>query len=463
MAVLAWLLFGGSSPEERATEVVEAGAAASEDYGPFAWDADRREEFEERASKGTSHVLYAMSPDGVVATAERTDKWRPQIERAAETSGVNPDLLEAVIFLESAGRPDVIAGETPEAAAGLGQILPETATDLLGMEVDLERSITLTKQIAKAQRKGEPAQAAKFARERARIDERFDPEAAIEGAARYLSIANERFGVEDLATVSYHMGIGNLESAMAGYDGDVESYAQLFFDSAPDRNAEAHDILAGFADDSSLYYWRVLAAERIMRQWRGDQDQVAELERTAELATSKATLEEVYHPEDETKIYDGPDQIAKATESEELLPLPPKGGPGWEVDDQMGELAPELGRKPGLYRALRPEALATLAFMGATVERLSDAEQPLKVTSTVRDREYQELLVASNPEATQEYSLHTTGWSFDILRDYENDLQAEAFQFVLDRLRALAVIDYALEPKAVHVTVSPFGAELVPD
>ncbi len=101
--------------------------------------------------------------------------------------------------------------------------------------------------------------------------------------------------------------------------------------------------------------------------------------------------------------------------------------------------------------------------MGARSQRLSDAKQPLKVTSTVRDLAYQELLVASNPEATQEYSLHTTGWSFDILREYENDAQAEAFQFVLDRLRALEVIDYAIEPKAIHVTVSPFGAELLTD
>lgn len=99
--------------------------------------------------------------------------------------------------------------------------------------------------------------------------------------------------------------------------------------------------------------------------------------------------------------------------------------------------------------------------MGALVERLSDATKPLNITSTIRDRSYQELLVASNPEATQEYSLHTTGFSFDILRDYQNDAQAEAFQFALDRLRALGVIDYALEPKAVHVTVSPLGAELL--
>ena len=197
-----------------------------------------------------------------------------------------------------------------------------------------------------------------------------------------------------------------------------------------------------------------------MRQWRENPD---ELERTAALATEKATLEEVYHPEGETKIYSEPAEIQEATDSEELLPLPPKGGPGWEVDPQMGELAPELNQKPGLYRALRPEALATLAFIGCVVQRLSEAEKPLKVTSTVRDLAYQELLVASNPEATQEYSLHTTGWSFDILREYDNDAQAEAFQFVLDRLRALEVIDYATEPKAIHVTVSPFGAELLTD
>ncbi len=72
----------------------------------------------------------------------------------------------------------------------------------------------------------------------------------------------------------------------------------------------------------------------------------------------------------------------------------------------------------------------------------------------MRDEEYQRALVGINPEATSEYSLHTTGYSFDILRKYRNDRQAEAFQFMLDRLRALAVIDYAVEPTAIHITVS---------
>lgn len=458
---MAILLLAGSSPEERAEEVVDTGAAAAEDYGPFAWEADRRDEFEERASVGTSHVIYALSPGGVIASAERTDAWRAEVEAAAERHGVDADRLEALVFLESAGRPDVIAGETPEAASGLGQILPSTATDLLGMEVDLPLSIKLTRQIARAEEEGKGAKAEMLRRERARIDERFDPEAALDGAARYLEIATQRFdGATDLATVSYHMGIGNLEAVIAAYEGDSGdlSYAQLFFDSAPDRNADAHDILSGFADDSSLYYWRILASERAMEEWRNG---LAALERTAELATAKATLEEVYHPEEETVVFADPDAVEKATADEDLLPLPADGGPGWTVDEQMGELASRLGRDPELYRALRPEALATLAFMGALVERLNEAEAHLRVTSTVRDREYQDLLNDSNPEATQEYSLHTTGYSFDILREYEGDRQAAAFQFALDRLRALAVIDYAVEPRAIHVTVSALGRELL--
>jgi hypothetical protein len=128
----------------------------------------------------------------------------------------------------------------------------------------------------------------------------------------------------------------------------------------------------------------------------------------------------------------------------------------------VGELAPKLDQRRSLYRALRPEALATLAYMAARVRDLSGAGRPLRVTSAVRDTEYQSLLAARNPEATGEYSLHTTGWSFDVLREYEDGRQAAAFQFVLDRLQALAVIDYAVEPRAIHVTVSERGAALLP-
>jgi hypothetical protein len=100
--------------------------------------------------------------------------------------------------------------------------------------------------------------------------------------------------------------------------------------------------------------------------------------------------------------------------------------------------------------------------MAARVQAITGHERErLLVSSAVRDLSYQELLVESNPEATPNYSLHTTGWSFDIRRKYGSDAQASAFQFTLDRLRALGVIDYAVEPAAIHVTVSSRAAPLV--
>ena len=87
-------------------------------------------------------------------------------------------------------------------------------------------------------------------------------------------------------------------------------YPRLFFDSSPQRHSEAWDLLSSFGDDSSLYYWRILASLRIMRLYRDDPD---ELSRTAELTTNKATLEELYHPEDETEVFEEPGDIAAAT------------------------------------------------------------------------------------------------------------------------------------------------------
>jgi hypothetical protein len=469
---LGLILDGDDPPPDAGAEIAVAAAGLAAD-ARLGWDPARREELERRAATGTSHVIYALSPGGVVASAERTAAWRPSVERAAARHGVDADRLEAMVFLESAGRPEVIAGETPEAASGLVQITPSAATDLLGMRVDLDRSIALTRAIARARERGMVGRAAWLERRRAEVDERFDPGLALDGAARYLEIAEERFGAPDLATVSYHMGIGNLESVIRAYVAEGSqvapigetvaaeglTYAQLYFDSAPDRHADAYRLLAGFGDDSAEYFWRVLASQRIMELWRADR---AELGRLVELATAKATLEEVYHPESETEVFDDPDDVEAALASGDLVALPASDELGWRVDPQMGELASRLDREPALYRALRPQALATLSYMAARVREVSGSERPLRVTSTVRDSAYQDLLRSTNPEATDEYSLHTTGWSFDILRRYESDAQAAGFQFVLDRLQALAVIDYAVEPAAIHVTVSELGSELIP-
>ena len=444
-----------------------ASAAAAPEADPFAWDQSRRSEFEARAATGSSHVIYELSPGGVVASAKRTAKFREKIEAAAVRHGVDPDTLEAIVFLESAGRPQVIAGPTPESAAGLAQIIPSTATELLGMRVDLARSIELTNAMANAE---SSKQYARLAAQRAAVDERFDVEAALDGAGRYLEIASKRFGADDLAIASYHMGIGNLETVLRAYAREDEgpiadvvsarglSYAQVYFDSSPFSHRAAYDLLTGFADESSEYPWKVEASREIMRLYRNDPERLAE---RAALATSKATLEELFHPESETEVFDDPDELEDALGDEELVALPFDPSLGWIPGKQMGELAPKIDREPDLYRALRPEALATLSYLAGLVQRESKTQSPLVVTSTIRDRSYQDLLIASNPEATPEYSLHTTGWAFDIKRDYASKDQAVAFQHAIDRLSALALIDYAVEPGAIHITVSELGAELL--
>jgi hypothetical protein len=433
-----------------------------EDQEPFPYEASRRAEFEARAAAASSHVVFANSPGGALATAQRVARFRGQIEAATAGSEVDPDLLEAMVFLESAGRPEVIAGKDPELAAGLTQIVASTGISLLGMRVDLERSRELTVQARRAFRQGKTGKVNRFLRQRAQVDERFDPDKALEGAVRYLEIARERFGADDLAVESYHMGIGNLQDVIRTYTdsgGPVGglvaehglTYAQLFFDASPSNHPETWDLLSGFGDESSEYYWKVLASRQIMRLYREDRGELDRLER---LNAAKATAEEVFHPRGETEVFADPDELAAAWRDGEIVPIPDGEDLGLVVGDRLGELAAELDVDPALYRGLRPQALQVLTLMTRWVRELNGDSGTLTVTSAVRDGAYQRALGKQNPEATDAYSLHTTGWSFDIWRHYESDAQAASFQFVLDRLQALSVIDYAVEPDAIHVTVS---------
>jgi hypothetical protein len=181
------------------------------------------------------------------------------------------------VLLESAGRPDARASDDLEGAVGLTQILAETATGLLGMQVDVARSEQLTRKLARARG---PRQAARITAERLQVDERFDPDKALAATGRYLKTAKDEFGREDLAVVSYHMGIGNLQQVLGAYGDDDASYTQLYFDASPDREPRAYRLLAGLGDDSKTYYWRVLASREIMRLFRGDSARLERLRRT---------------------------------------------------------------------------------------------------------------------------------------------------------------------------------------
>jgi transglycosylase-like protein with SLT domain len=380
---------------------------------PWAYTSDREAEFESRAAAGHSHVIYVKSPGGIVATAARVARWRPQVEAAAKEAGVDPDLIEGIVLLESAGRPDARAGDDLEGAVGLTQILAQTASGLLGMRVDVDRSERLTRKLERARG---PKEAARLRAARARVDERFDPEKSLAATGRYLKTAMDEFGREDLAVVSYHMGIGNLQQVLAAYGDSEAGYAQLYFDASPDRHPRAYRLLAGLGDDSKTYFWRVLASREVMRLYRDDR---AKLQRLAELQSASDSGELVLHPPDRTKSFESQEDVESATADGELRPV----GDG----------------------ALRPEAYALLAYIRDGVRNVSGVKAPLTLTRTVR------------PGG----GIHSTGYAFDISRTYANGRQAEAFQFMLDRLQALNVIAWTRDTRTIHITASNEGRRIL--
>jgi len=437
----------------------EAPGRDDESVDPLAYTPAREKQLAAAAARGHAHVIYAKSPGGVVASAARTARYRPIIEDAAQADDLDPDTLEAIVMLESAGRPDAIADAQLEGAVGLAQILAETGRNLLAMQVDTAAARRISRSIARATRRGNRAQVNRLRERRRRVDERFDPGKAIRAMARYLVFARGKVERPDLAVVSYHMGVGNLQTVLGLYGEGNVSYTRLYFDATPLRHPRTHAKLASLGDDSSTYLWRVLAAKEIMRTYRRDRQR---LERVSALQNAKNSAEEVLHPRSKTERFATPAALRAAYRDGRIVALPDAllGRHGARVDPGMGELARRLGGSRRTYRGLTREALALLVYLGAGAKAIS-GKQPLVVTSSVRDRRYQRLLVAGNREATRNYSLHTTGWAFDVLRSYQSRAQGRAFEFMLGRLQSLDLIAWVREPAAIHVTVSAEAKSLL--
>ncbi|MDA0183536.1 lytic transglycosylase domain-containing protein [Solirubrobacter phytolaccae] len=364
---------------------------------PFAWSPERSDDLTRRAAAGTSRVLYSRSPGGAAETAKRVATFRKDVEAAAKTAGVNPDLLEGLVFLESAGRPDARAPGNITGAAGLTQILAETGQNLLRMDIDPDRSGSYTRRLERALREGNLKRAAALNRARRRVDDRFDPAKALAGTARYLQLALKEFdGREDLAFVSYHMGMGNLNNVLEAFGGGPRPYVELYFDSTPRRHRAAFDKLASFGDDSSNYYWKLLAARDIMRAYRKDPAAVART--AAERARDESGRLAMLRGLPEGDLRD-----VKATAENTGLTVPPD-------------------------LKLRDEAAATAVYIGGEVRSILGSSA-LELTSATDD-----------------------GASFRISRDYTSEPQALAFQFVLDRLTVLNVIAWSRAERTIRVT-----------
>jgi hypothetical protein len=451
IAVLVAALSGGGPPPLPLPGVGQPARAGD----PFAYVPDHAAELVARATAGEGHVLFAKSPGGAIATARRVAAFRSMIDAVTAGTGVDPGTIEGIVYLESAGVPDAIAGGDPANAAGLTQIESQTGQSLLGMHIDLQKSRRLTDQINRADGLGQAGAVARLAQARAKIDERFDPRMALAATVRYLQLARQRFGRSDLAIESYHMGIGNLGNVLGAYDGGGSvPYVQLYFDTAPDHHDAAYRLLSSFGDDSWTYYWRVLAAEQIMGLYRTDRPALARL---SALQTAIGSGALVLHPPDRTASFGDPDALDSAYAGRTLLRLPRnQASLGLAYDPGMGSLASKLGVTPALYRGLQPAALDMLIELAARVRSLSGGAAPLIVTSTAADRRYQQLVGENDPPAA-------AGWSFTIARHYVSGAQALAFQAMLDRLQALNLIAWQRYPSEIEVTVASDADRVIVD
>ena len=184
------------------------------------------------------------------------------------------------------------------------------------MHVDVRASERLTRKLGRARG---PREADRIRARRRRVDERFDPRKSLAATGRYLKLAMDEFGREDLAVVSYHMGIGNLQGVLGAYGDDDASYAQVFFDSppepAPARVPPAHPARRRFED----LLWRVLASREVMRLYRDDRPR---LERLARLQAGAPSGEQVLHPPDRTKVFETEDDLKDGYLRGELRPFP---------------------------------------------------------------------------------------------------------------------------------------------
>jgi hypothetical protein len=456
---------GGSSP----FRLVPRGGLSGRD--PLAFTAARAAKFEQAAAFGLSHALYAKSPGGAVATAKRVERFRALIETAAAGGPVPADMLEALVFLESAGRPEVIAGDDPAGAAGLTQILAETGRDLLGMPVDLAASRTLTRAIDAALARGNSRRAALLRARRRRVDTRFDPRQALAGAVRYLSLAKAHFGRSDLAVVSYHMGMGNLEQVLRAYVGGSNaapiatlvrqhhlSWVEVYFNSSPIRHAAAWRLLNQFSDDSQTYYWRILAALQIIQLYRNQRPTLIHL---ARLHDHRPSADWVLHPPGSSTSFSSPSDLKQAWAKGLIQPLPDQPHRlHFQVSTSIGSFAGRVGAQPSLYKGLRPEALALLFYLADRVQQLSRAPTPLVVASAVSDVSYQRLLTTASDNSAD--LLETTGYSYSIRRRYSTGAQAKAFQYELDRLQALGLIAWTRTQTTIEITVASQAQTLIP-
>ena len=265
------------------------------------------------------------------------------------------------------------------------------------------------------------------------------------------------------------MGIGNLESVIAPTPAttptadrrsrrrDHLTYARALLRLAPLATARPGTCWPAFGDESSLYLWKVLASQ-------GDPAACTATTRTRSTrppscATNKATLEEVFHPSNETDVFAdaGRDRRRASTTA---------------TSSRSRTTGARLGARPRhrrVRRRARPVAASSTARCARRrwrrsptwpAGRATSAATRRRCTSTsaVRDRDYQDLLVGDQPAGDDGVlAAHDRLVVRHPRATTSRDARRRRSSSCSTACGRSALIDYAVEPGAIHVTVSDTG------
>ena len=422
--------------------------------------------------RALSHVIYEKSPGGVVASAKRTVAYRDEIEAAADRHGVDADTLEAMIFLESAGPPVCDApGRRPRRRPASPRSSPRPPPTCSGCRSTCRRASRSTEQIAA---RDSPEQAERL-RDRARGDR---PALRSRGGDR-----GRRHLPRDSARALRRRGSrgGLLPHGHRQSRDAIRSFTGAR--QRPDRRGGG---VGGAQLRRALLRLRTGRPRRDLRVPQRPRRRVvavpvegAGLARRSSSATAtiptrsprppswrprRRPWRRSFTPRTRPRSSTIPTRSRSAIDDGELVPLPDEPALGWEPDRDIGELATELDQEPAALPRAAPGGAGDAHLPGRARAQRERCGDP-----AAGDERGPRSRVPGAARGSQPAGDRRVLAAHDrLVVRHPPRLRVQApgrrrFSSCSIACARWPLLDYAVEPGAIHVTVSNRGEELLGD
>ncbi|HYO81961.1 MAG TPA: transglycosylase SLT domain-containing protein [Bryobacteraceae bacterium] len=385
-----------------------------------------------------SQTFAIMRDPEALAGAERITRLEPLFRQAGNVSGLPPQLIAAIAYLESWGKPNAQSYAGPK---GMMQISGATA-QMMGLRMIYGKRYRTVVERRQVRKKGKllwQKQTRRIPYQVLLRDERLIPAKAVPAAARYLARLDQQYG-RDWAVFAYHCGTGCMTEmrAIAERAGVKQpiTVARTFFGAHPGLRRELYDALQHHMerDYSPTYWFRIMRAQQLLELYRTKPAEFTRLfeqyrNRTNPIQRAPHRLSVWLTPED--LAFNNCEELRK--ESGRSLVR------AFDNPEFFGfALSPLIGRDDpvnrDLYHHVSPAALGTLAYIAYETRRLHEAMKPrgekfvpLQITSLVVPRDAEQ-----NRQTGRDFVSHCTGQVFDISWANLPNGQREALEFVMN-------------------------------